>query len=168
VNAYFCACEGKGGGDEDAAEAFEAVGEGAGVSPVAAANVSSWCGALACHEHDPKDVESNDRDDLDNRKHKLHFTIPLDAEDVYNDNDLPQMSMTTRRHLNNPTYHKKNNHKRIPVNRIIPELYRNRRRHNLQRQSYQPLERIVITHGHPPGRVYKPRRECGETARHWE
>jgi len=88
VNAYFCACEGEGSGDKDAAEAFETIGEGPRVSPVAATNIASWCRALACYQHNPENVESNNCNDLDDRKHKLHLTISLDAEDIYNDNNL--------------------------------------------------------------------------------
>jgi len=165
ANTHLCACEGEGGGNEDRAEALEAVGEGAGVAPIAAAYVASWCGALACYKHDAQDVERNDCNDLDDRKHKFHLTIPFDAEDVYNHNDLGTASASrpcTR--FTTPTHRQKNNHKRIPINRIIPELNRNRRRHNLQRQRHQPLQRIIIPHRHPPRRIYEPRRECRETA----
>lgn len=75
--------KGKGGGDEDGAEAFEAIFERAGILPVSEADVSSViAGDTADIDDDGEDDEATASCDLDAREDEFDFTITSDTEDL--------------------------------------------------------------------------------------
>jgi len=77
----FSTCKGKGGGDEDRAEAFEAIVEGAGVAPVAAADEGSVDSSTDI-ENDAENDETNDGNDFDNGEDKFCLSISLNTKEI--------------------------------------------------------------------------------------
>ena len=76
----FGAGEGEGSGDKDGTKTFEAIVEGAWVTPVLAANEGGAGSSAADVEDDAENDKPNDCNDFDDGEDELCFTVTLDAE----------------------------------------------------------------------------------------
>ncbi|KAG7821287.1 hypothetical protein KL928_001371 [Ogataea angusta] len=125
-------------GDENGTQTLETVCEWAWVVEVLASEVATFW-TTAAVEDDTEDDEPDHGDDLDEGEHELGLTVASDSEKVDNHN-----------------HHIENGHPGSRVDGRVPELDRQRRSHQLQRQHHEPLQSVVVRHAETPARRNEP------------
>lgn len=135
--------------------------KGARVVPVFAADVATLGSATAVQDNSEDAAgwisctaqafirlclhERDHRNDLDDREHKLCFTVALDTEQVDTDYDGQEYSDPSG-----------------VGDRGVPIVNRDRGSDDFERQDNEPLHRVVPAHSETPRRIQKAGGICGE------
>ena len=132
----FSATEGERSGNEDTAEALEAIAEGVAVSPVCDSNVASRVGGHSANVNDDtEDNETNAGHDLDNRKNELNLAICSHTEELD--------SAESNEEDSNP-------HTNVDVGGSFPEVDGDRSSSKFERKNSQPLNGVLPADSETP------------------
>jgi len=128
--------EGEGSGNEDTAEALEAIAEGLTVLPVLHSNVASSVSRDTTDvNHNTEDDETNAGHDLDNRKNELDFSV---------------CSHTKELNCAESNEEDSNPHTNVDVSSSFPEVNSDRSGCKFERKDGQPLNGVLPADSEAP------------------